>query len=142
MGVASVKAQLLSLNQAVKAGGAYSGCKVGLVAGPLVPSKNTVLADIQEPTYPGYAQQAVTAWTPAYVGGTGIPQADGGDFLFQMTDASTPTTVYGFFLVQPAATGPPVVPAYLVETFMFTAPQPLATPDDGVSCDVTVLYGD
>lgn len=142
MGVRTIQSKIDELNAAVGVGGGLHGVKVGLYTNPLSPTDQTVLADLTEPTYPGYAQKAVTPWTVAFVGGNGLPQVDGGDYLFQMDDSTVPTLVQGFFLVQPAVTGPPAVPAYLVEVFPFAVPVALQTPLDGCSADVVSNYGD
>jgi hypothetical protein len=136
MGVRSLASKVAELNQAAAAGGPLNGAKVGLIAGPLQPTDATVMGDITEPTYPGYAQKPVANWTAAFVGSNGIPQIDGGDFLFQMNDSSTPTVIYGFFIATGAA------PEVLVETWMFQAAIALNGPLDGVVADVVSMYGD
>lgn len=83
--------------------GVLKGAKVGLFVNTPSLSQGTVIGDLTEPTFAGYAQQAVT-WSGPFQQ-PDLSWADqGGLYTFQATDDLTPTVVTGVFLVDSAGT--------------------------------------
>jgi hypothetical protein len=72
-----------------------------LYTNTLVPGPDNVYGDLVQPTYPGYAPQAFTLTGP-YTAGTGPLWLRLSGLLWQMSDATTPTTVQGAALVDSA----------------------------------------
>ena len=83
------------------ASGTFSGvlyaAKVGLIASPYAPNLLSTYADMVQPTFPGYAEVAAT-FVPPFQQPDGSFATNGGLALFQMTDATVPTTVYGYYV--------------------------------------------
>jgi hypothetical protein len=94
-----------------------SGMKMGLFTNALVPSKKLVLANVTEPTYAGYARQAVV-FGAVERDVQGNIACEAALLTFQMTNALTPTLVYGYFLTCQVA-------AILAGVELFPAPKNL-----------------
>lgn len=110
--------------------GVLVGAKVGLFTGSPTIGQDTVLADLTEPTYPGYAKQAITAWQGPFRTEENDYELVGGMKLFQMDDATTPTVVTGAFLCDSA--GSPD----LLGVVLFDEARSLITEDDAVNLEV------
>lgn len=78
----------------------WVAAEVGLFTDDIVPTDETPLTDLTEPTWTGYARQAIT-WETAARGTNGYAELLGGSVNFASgTDANE--TVYGAFLVDSA----------------------------------------
>jgi hypothetical protein len=75
--------------------------QVALFVNDITPGPLTALADMTEPTYPGYARQDVTASGP-YEEPDGSQWLHLADVTFQMGDSTAPTTIIGAFVVTQA----------------------------------------
>lgn len=78
--------------------------KAGLILNDFTPTKTTVLADITQPTYAGYAT-ILAAFTGPSRDATGKLGVDSALITFQMDDDVIPTQPLGWFLVNTAGTG-------------------------------------
>jgi hypothetical protein len=87
--------------------GSYSGplygVQMGLIVGSFAPTKTSVLTDITQPIYTGYALQATT-FAPASRDANGNISTLSGLILWQMTNNTNPTLVTGWFLVDSGGT--------------------------------------
>lgn len=81
--------------------GVWYGAKAILFTNDIVPTEVTVLADLDVPTYTGYASQTVVWGTP-YRRNEGGMAMTGPMKEFQMSDDVLPTTVYGYGIVNAA----------------------------------------
>lgn len=84
------------------AGGLLNGIKIGLIVNNVAWSKATLLADLVEPTYIGYAQVTPT-WSSVFVATDGTYRVATGLNIFQPTGAST-DTITGYFVVNTGGT--------------------------------------
>lgn len=85
--------------------GPLHGAYLGLFISPtpiLTPA--SVMADIAEATYTGYARQALV-WGSPYISAAGPEALDATGLIFQPTDAVTPNTALGMFLADAATVG-------------------------------------
>lgn len=82
----------------------FSDCEVGLFTAPTAPDRDTVLADLSEPTYTAYARQAFSAlgFTAAAVA-SHLASAPGALVTFT-TDGTATDVIYGWFLVDSGGT--------------------------------------
>lgn len=87
----------------VAALGILNAAKVGLFTNTPPLTENTVLADLTQPTFAGYALQAIT-WSAPFQQPDGSWACQGGLYTFQATDDLTPTVVTGVFVVSGAGT--------------------------------------
>lgn len=114
------------------------GAKVGLLGAPFTPTENTTYADVTAPgvlpTYTGYAEQSVAAWTAAFRDDDGVIKIDGGDLLFIPGSYGTPNSIYGWYLADSTDTN-------VFQVVMFDAPVNLVAAPDAVLVDVQVAYG-
>lgn len=78
--------------------GALDGLKAFLFTNVISPDPSNLWSDMTEPTYPGYAQQAIT-WGVVHSRPDGSYAIDTQLLTFQMSDATVPTTVQGWGLV-------------------------------------------
>lgn len=106
---------------------------VHLFTNNINPTPQNVVGDFTEPTFTGYAAQAVAAWDTDELG------ADGSAGVFNTAvktwvgpGDATGQTVYGYFL-RSAGVGTP-----LVSAVKFAVPQPLMTPAD--VCNVVPYF--
>jgi hypothetical protein len=83
--------------------GVLKNAKLGLFTNAVNLTQQTLLADLVEPTYTGYARQIVT-WEPIYQQPDGSWTNQGGALFWQMGDDLTPTVVLGLFLVDSGGT--------------------------------------
>lgn len=85
--------------------GALYGAYLGLFTAISPPaSPDSVLADLTEATFAGYARQAVT-WAAETDSSDGFAQLLGGLLSFTPTDAVTPNTIVGVFLASAITAG-------------------------------------
>lgn len=75
--------------------GVISGAKVVLFTNALVPSATTLLVDLTQPTYTGYAAKNATFAAP-YRRPVGGFATESVLLIWQMGDADLPTTIYGY----------------------------------------------
>lgn len=104
--------------------GVLVGCKIGLFLNvAFTPTEDTVIGDLNVPTYPGYALQLAVFGTPYHrqLGGFATNSAR---LIFKMNDATVPTLVYGYFVVDGAT------PAKLLGVEVLAAPLALNSADD------------
>lgn len=66
-------------------------------------TKDSVVGDLTQPTFPGYASAVVT-WSVAKRDDAGNISVDSGLMKFQMSDATVPTIVKGYGIVDSAGT--------------------------------------
>lgn len=109
--------------------------KVGLYTNVISPSHLTVIGDLTEPTFTGYAQQSLTLDTAnAYLDpATNASFVDGGDLLFIATAVPTPEDIQGWFIVNDAGTE-------LHAISPFASPVPIMNPGQGVHVDLVLSF--
>jgi hypothetical protein len=104
-------ALLAALNNLVQAGatapapGVLNHVFIGLYTNAVTPGIGTLLSDLIEPTYPGYARQACTVVGTAYEDQGGDVVVDAPEFQFSMTDETVPTTIQGWFMASALTAG-------------------------------------
>lgn len=81
----------------------WNGAKIILATNNFQPTKGRALADLTQPTYTGYAAQAIT-WTGPNRDGANQSAAFGGLALFKMTNNTNPTTCYGYGITDSGGT--------------------------------------
>lgn len=81
----------------VKASTPWAGAEMGLFTNALDPSDRTVLADLTEATFDGYARAPITWGTP-YIDGTGQVIFEGNNCEFLCT-AGTGEILEGYFVI-------------------------------------------
>lgn len=97
---ASEKAVLEAL---VDTGGLLDGVKMGLIANDIIPTRETLWEDIEQPTFAGYALSSAITWSAPVLGADGFWRVIGSTKTFLSTDPFTdPATIYGFFIVSGA----------------------------------------
>jgi hypothetical protein len=82
--------------------GPLSVCYVGLFTNNVTPQQGTLLGDLTEPAYAGYARQQCTPWSSEFIDGNQDHVIQGPILDFVMGDNALPTTVYGSFLADAA----------------------------------------
>ncbi len=107
--------------------------KVGLFTNQPVLTIATVLADLDQPVYTGYALETIT-WEPILEIFDGSWVNQGGLSLFQMTNNDNPTIVTGCFICNSAGTT-----LWVAE--MFDTPVNLVTSDFALLISPQVAYG-
>jgi hypothetical protein len=98
--------------------GPLNGTKMGLFTNQPALTKTMLLAALTQPTYTGYALQALT-WSAAERNAAGSISTHSALMNWMMGDALTPTTVYGYFICNTAG-------SVLLAAEYFPAPQALA----------------
>lgn len=82
-----------------------TGGKIGLFVNNATIGPDTVLADLVEATFPGYAQVAIGTLSPPYIDpGSNQMVIDGANATFIAGAGMTPVTVYGAFIVDTGGT--------------------------------------
>jgi hypothetical protein len=130
-----LKALLNSAGQHVVAGnysGGLYGAYVGLITNTPALTPNSVIGDMQEPTYTGYARQAIGAPTGPYQDQDGSWDLIFATLAFQMANATTPTNVTGWFIADALTAG------NLLAAELFPTPIDLTTTDNVVPIAPTV----
>jgi hypothetical protein len=106
--VGLVKAIVAAMVAATGAKGPLNDAHVGLFTGQPSLDPGTVVGDLVEPTYAGYARQALdpAAWEPPSVQTDGsVATMNCGCIHFRMTDNLAPTSITGVFLADAAGPG-------------------------------------
>lgn len=125
---------LSTLDLLTALGGTLNAVFCGLYTARAVPITPTILiADLTQATYTGYARQAITPWTSAYLSSTGLIIIDGPGLHFVPTDAVTPNTIMGWFIASLAAGG------ILLAIEELATPVPLLTADSTLT--IVPRYG-
>jgi hypothetical protein len=107
--------------------GILTGSKLCLFTNQAALTAATLVTDLTEPTYPGYVRQSVGAFQGPLKEQDGSWSVISGECIFQMADATVPTTVVGAFLVD-SKTG-----TVFIGGAVFDTPQNLLTADDAVA---------
>ena len=92
--------------------GVLHGAKVRLFTNNMVPSKDTLVGDLTVPTYSGYADVVASFGAPVRRDSGGIA-TQGAVCSFAMPDATVPTSVYGYAIIDAST------PAKLLGVEMF-----------------------
>jgi hypothetical protein len=74
-------------------GGVLATCSVALFTSSVAPGPDTVLADLQEATFGGYARSSAISWTAPYSQPDGSWAVSGDTKKFQMTTIGTSETI-------------------------------------------------
>jgi hypothetical protein len=118
-----------ALANLVAAGGVFDPATifVGLYQGIAPPAgPESVMANLTEATYTGYARQALTPWTSPYNASVGFVTIDGPALHFTPADGVVPNTILGWFIASAAVGG------------TLLAIEPLATPAPLIDADSTL----
>jgi hypothetical protein len=108
-------------------------CKVKLFQNPVSLSPSTVVGDLTEATFGGYAPIIVTALLPAYIDPVGGASAQIATIQFQCDGTAPTNIVYGFWVETAAGV------LILAGTFDAGIPMSLAT--DAIPVDVKFNFG-
>jgi hypothetical protein len=88
---------------------------VGLYIAPTAPiNQNSLLSNITEATYDGYARQEIV-WFPTFIDQAGPQTLEGASLFFSPTDATVPNTITGIFIAS-ALTGGVLLAAQALAT--------------------------
>jgi len=74
------------------------GASVGLYQTQITPTDQTVLADLTEANYDGYARKVSHTWSPTFVDPNGLYSKQAQTLVFQPTGDDTMNTIYGLFV--------------------------------------------
>jgi len=99
MDLVTTKPHLLALLTAlVDTAAPLDGAEIGLFQNNITPDANTVLADLTECDYTGYAQEAIT-WLVPSISDAGTPQVVGTVVEFRPTGTTVTNFAYGLFML-------------------------------------------
>jgi hypothetical protein len=87
-----------TLTDMVAAGGVLTGLQIGLFTNDLAPSNLTLLSDLTEASFDGYARQNIT-WDSIFRGQSGAYHVNSQLVQFASTDSTNPQICYGYFVV-------------------------------------------
>lgn len=79
-------------------GGQLTGALLGLITNAVSWGKGTVVADLVEPIYTGYARVAIT-WSAVFQAPDGTYRKASQLVVFQPADAAHPQNITGYFIV-------------------------------------------
>lgn len=96
------EADLTALIAAGPPAGRLNGVKVHLFQNNIVPTPATILTDLVEATFDGYAASAAVTWGSVVVDPAGNAVVYGDAKTFTMTGSTTPNTVYGYYVTNSA----------------------------------------
>jgi hypothetical protein len=115
--------------------GALAGLEVGLYKAAVDPHPTTVLTDLSEADFTGYARVVLGAWTtPGRDEGADIYATVQPEATFAATDAVSPQHVYGCFLADAATHN------ILYAVIPFAEAVPMLQADDTVTVVLKALY--
>lgn len=114
------------------ADGVLVGVKVELFTTDIALDEDTLYGDLLIPTYPGYAPVTVT-WAGIYERADGAFLVTGQLIPWKMTDATIPTTVMGYALVDGTSV--------LLATERFDQQEDLVSADDAIVFAPQVAFG-
>lgn len=98
------------------------------------PSPSTVLANITEADYDGYAQKTIAAWLNPYIDPAGGASIQSGTQQFDFVSVPLVTNnVLGFFILNAAG--------LLIALGSFAAPIAMTQTGDSIPVNVTLNYG-
>lgn len=106
MALQLTRVQLLAfLNWARGGTGTFDGMKTGLFQNNVVPSRDTLLADLTPADFTGYALNATAAYAAAGLDSDGTPIMATGVITFTAGSPITVSnTIYGYYIVDSAGT--------------------------------------
>ncbi|MGL4555272.1 MAG: hypothetical protein ACRC33_29245 [Gemmataceae bacterium] len=98
------RAEKIALLNAMTAAdtGTLDEAKVGLFSNEITPNDLTVLADLTEAAYTGYAKKSVAAWGAAFLDENGKPRITAQSLQFNPTASTATDTVRGYFVTNAA----------------------------------------
>ena len=86
-------------------GGELNGVKMGLYVSNTTPGPATILTDLTEATWTGYAQSGAITWGGVAINGAGDAEIVGPREQFLSTGVTSPAQInYGYFIVDGAGT--------------------------------------
>lgn len=81
----------------VKVAGDLAACTVHLFKNDMTPTPTTVIGDLTEADYTGYAAQPVGAWGGAFVNAEGKAQVTAPSLQFQPSGSTVTNVCYGYY---------------------------------------------
>lgn len=115
-------------------GGAGMGAKMILFANDAALTKNTILADLTEPTFTGYAISTAVTWSVPFNDPLNRTVVAGSSKNFICTGGTPDDTIYGYAIVDSTAMD-------LLFAERFDAPVPIAAVGDGLTVEPVLPYG-
>jgi hypothetical protein len=142
---AVLKLLLLALSEPAGSSGfsgPFAACYVGLLIDPTPDlTSNTVLADVTEASYDGYARQLVV-WYPPFISSEGPYLLEGHSQIYTPTDTTVANNITGVMLCSALTAG-----QYLCGMLSFPTTYPLTGPtqsmvvDPEISLPFSSIYG-
>lgn len=99
---AELRAQISAL---FGVGNRYEVVHIRLFKNDLTPTPDTVVADLTEADFDGYADFGPVVWGAVFTNPDGYAEIVGGVAQFTDTGAVTPNTIYGYYATDAAGTG-------------------------------------
>lgn len=113
--------------------GPFTTMTLRLYANPITLQRSTLLADLTEATFVGYAAAAGVTFSASYVDVDGSALALGADNVFICTSATTPNTIYGYYFTDAGNTN-------LLIAYSFANPVPISAVGNAVAIAPFVRY--
>lgn len=130
-----LSAQRAILATEIDTGGNLDSLSVMLYKNNLAPDQDTVLADLEECDFGGYARVTALAFGTPHNGPTGAAETVGAEASFVATSGTTPNTVYGWGLVKEGT------PDVLIAAEAFADPVNIVKTGDGIAVIPVVRFG-
>lgn len=133
-GLSVLALQLAGMNRLTAAGGPLAAAVLQLFSNDLDPNVNTLLADLVEATFDGYAEEAAYTLGGAYIDTDGQIHLTGPSKLWTATGTTVTETIFGWMLLNTAGTA-----LYLAGRF--PNPIPITAIGDGVFVAPDLVWG-
>lgn len=130
----TVAAKKAVMNRAVAVGGPWAALTLHLYVNNVAPNEDTVVADLTQATFAGYAAVAALAFGTCYIDADGNFKLSAPSEQFTATGIGVLETVYGYYLTD--AAGTVLHGANLLDT-----PVPITQIGDGLIVQPDITYG-
>lgn len=113
------------LEELIDTGNALDAVKLILFANNITPNKNTVLADLTQPTFTGYAVFGPVVWGSVMRDVDGTAIVVGGSHPFVCSGGTPTDIIYGWALTNSGGT-------VLIKAAVLATPVPITGPETGI----------
>lgn len=135
MATSTILTRLAALTALKGVGQALNAASLILYSNGVAITPATVMADLTECTFTGYAADAGQAFGTSYLDPAGVPSIAAPSVQFESTDGVVVETIYGWALTNVGKTA-----LYYAEAL--PVPVPITAGSQGVIIQPTVRYGD